>query len=367
MIVPMGSLLERFTTPHRPGAFVRALLPRLSARLFGGSVPARIVSVVPTGVDAAAVTMRVPGRFRPPVPGQFTNLEVDLDGTRHQRSFTVTSVGSRRTVEITVQAKPDGTVSRHLVDRARRGELVYLSQPVGEFCMPAGTHRVLLLSGGSGLTPMLAMLRALASSGVRTGADGPSVVLIHHATSHDAVLHGEELRALAATMPWLELHMVLTRDAQGRRLAQAHMDEARLDELCPDWRHRIAFVCGPHGLIEFARACWARAGLEEQLRIESFGTPFFRAELDDPDADHAACFARSELVVPASAGGTLLEAAESAGLHPPHGCRMGICHGCSTQLSEGRARDLRDGSLLEAGSHVQICVSAAASDITLEL
>lgn len=363
----MGVLLERFTTPHRPGAYVRALLPRLSHRLLGGPMPARVTSVTATGVDAAVVTLRVPRRLPMHEPGQFLTVEVDIDGTRHLRCFTITSLPQRGRVELTIQARSDGVVSRWFVDRARRGDLVGVSRPEGSFCLTGGDGPVLMLSGGSGVTPMVAVLRALAA-GVAAGTPGRhDVVLVHHATSSEAVLHGPELAALEATMPWLTTHLVLTRDEAGRRLPGAHMDEVALADICPDWRERTAFVCGPHGLVEFARACWARAGVEDRLRIETFGPPASFEAIDDPDAEHTACFSRSDLLVSASGGGTILDAAESAGLNPPHGCRMGICHGCSTHLREGRARDLRDGTLLEAGSHVQICVSAAASDITLEL
>ncbi|MGI9577466.1 MAG: flavin reductase family protein [Microthrixaceae bacterium] len=363
----MGVLLERFTTPHRPGAFVRALLPRLSDRLLGGPMPARIVSVVPTGVDAAVVTLKVSRRFRPHSPGQFLTIEVDIDGTRHVRCFTITSLPRKRHVELTIQARHDGVVSRYFVDRARRGDLVYVSQPEGEFCLQRETDPILMLSGGSGVTPMLAMLRWLAARQADRDTTAPDVVLIHHATSVEAVLHGEEIAALEAAMPWLRTRIVVTRDQRGLRRSGVHMDEPALARSCPDWQVRKTFACGPHGLIEFTRAAWASAGIEHQLRIEYFGTPSFANVVDDPDAEHTACFSRSDLLVAASGGGTLLDAAESAGLQPPHGCRMGICHGCTTPLREGRARDLRDGSLLAAGSHVQICVSAAASDITLEL
>ncbi len=363
----MGVLLERFTTPHRPGAYVHALLPRVAHRLLGGPMPARVTSVASTGVDAAVVTLRVPRRMPIHEPGQFLTVEVDIDGTRHCRCFTITSTPQRGRVELTVQGRSDGVVSRWFADRARRGDLVRVCGPEGDFCLTDADGPLLMLSGGSGVTPMVAILRALASGVAAGSRDRREVVLVHHATSSEAVLHGPELAALDATMPWLRTHLVLTRDTQGRRRPGAHLDEVALAGICPDWRDRTALVCGPHGLVEFARACWARAGVEDRLRIETFGPPVSHEVVEDPDAEHTACFSRSDLLVPASGGGTILDAAESAGLNPPHGCRMGICHGCSTHLREGRARDLRDGTLLEAGSHVQICVSAAASDIILEL
>ena len=362
----MGALLERLTSPHNPGELLQALHPRIGWRLAGGASQGTIESVVPTGVDAAAVRIRPPRGWRPHLPGQFVTLGVDIDGVRHTRSFTVTSHPDRRCIELTVQASPDGVVSRHLVSHAKRGDVVQLGAPAGGFVPDDPAEPMLLVSGGSGITPMVAILRWLAVAAMNDCELRPDVVLVHHCTAVETVLHADELRALDAAMPWLSRHQVTTRDPSGRRMGGMHLDADRLERLCPDWRERRAFVCGPHGLNEFARAHWGEHGLADRLQLEAFAAPDFAVPATGVDSFRAT-FERSGTTAEAGASQTLLDAAEAAGLAPAHGCRMGICHSCSTAVCSGRARDLRDGSIVERGSHVQLCITAAATDITLDL
>jgi ferredoxin len=140
--------------------------------------------------------------------------------------------------------------------------------------------------------------------------------------------------------------------------------------MCADWRDRDVYACGPESLLAFAVEHWAEAGLTERLHVERFAPP---ALVVSPTATTGgastatARFVRSGVDVRAEDATPLLDVAERAGITAPSGCRRGICHTCSTRLDAGRVRDLRDGRLLEAGAHVQLCVSAAAGDVTLDL
>jgi len=119
-------------------------------------------------------------------------------------------------------------------------------------------------------------------------------------------------------------------------------------------------------MIEFATAHWAESGLADQLHVERFtAPPLAGPSVEGGSAGGQATFSTSGVTAIANGSTPLLEVAEAAGLAPLHGCRMGICHTCSTRLESGCVRDLRDGRLLEAGTHVQLCVTAAASDVVL--
>ena len=365
----MPALLERLSSPHLPGQLVQALNPRWGAGLRGGRSQGVIRSVVPMGVDGAVVRVLPPRRWPAHRPGQFLGLGVDVDGVRHQRSFTITSLPGDDHLEVTVQATAHGVVSRHLVTHALPGEVVQLREPAGEFVLPDQPGPVLLLGGGSGITPFVAMLRSLAVRVMHDGTERPDVVLVHHVRSRQGALHLGELSALDAAMPWLRLELVVTRGTDGRSVGDTHLSPSRLDELCPDWRDRTTFACGPDGLLDTARRQWADAGLADRLHVEAFG-PAVRTVPAAPDAPatcHRATFTASGRAGEAEASTPLLAVAESAGLAPRSGCRMGICHTCSVPLRAGRARDLRTGELVPEGRNVQLCVSAAATDVVLEL
>jgi len=375
----MTSLLERLSTPHLPGELLAALNPRWGSRLPGGRLTGVIERIEPTGRDAAAVTIRPAAAWKGHRPGQFVTVGVDVDGVRHHRCFSLTSLPDLPdgTIEVTVQAHDGGTVSPHLVHRARPGDVVQLSPAEGDFTLPQRLDApVLLVSAGSGITPLVSMLRWLAAEQLWR-AEGHldehlDVVVLHHATAAARVLHGRELEALAAAMPWLRLDTAITRDEAGRPVAGSHLDAASLDRRCPDWRERDAWVCGPEGLLAFAAGHWADGGVAGRLHVESFhpaatlGAAAPTIALDGT-SPATATFAHSGLSVAAETSAPLLDVAEAAGLCPPSGCRMGICHTCSTRLDSGIARDLRDGRLVTAGEHVQLCVSAAATDLVLDL
>ncbi|MCW3816589.1 ferredoxin reductase [Micromonospora sp. DR5-3] len=343
-------LAETVTTPLLPADYLDLVAPlRAGAPLRG-----RIVAVRPETRDAATVVIQ-PGRgWRGHLPGQYVRLGVDVDGVRQWRAYSVTSVpgGADRLITVTVKAIPDGKVSNHLVRRIRPGTIVQLDQAQGDFVLPAATpERVLFVTAGSGITPVMAMLRA----GLTARAD---VVLVHSAPSRDDVIFGAELRALAATgaLRLVERHT----DTEG--LLGVH----ELADLVPDHAERQTWACGPIGLLDAVERHWADRGVAERLHTERF-----RPTVISPGEGGTVTFTGAGVTVEADGGTPLLDAGEEAGVLMPSGCRMGICFGCVVPLRQGAVRDLRNGDLTTAvpgdGVLVQTCVSAAAGTCDIEI
>jgi ferredoxin-NADP reductase len=367
--LPFTGLLRQLSSPLDPDAYLSLLNPRWGTRLRGV-----IERVEPVTAEAASLTIR-PGRaWTGHLPGQFVTVGVDVDGVRHHRCYSLTSPAGdpRSPIEITVQATEAGVVSNHLVHRARPGDVVQLSTAEGEFTLPgaggdgsrewepiAPLPPLLFVTGGSGLTPVIGMLRTLSGS-----ATAPDVVLLHHATDPGRCLFLDELERLDRHHDWLRVVTTFTRS--GDRPA-SRFGLTRLDVLCPDWREREVYACGPEPLLDAVEAHCTGAGASGQVHTERF--VLGRQLPADPSAgdEGVARFASSAIEVPSDGATPLLELAEQAGLAPASGCRMGICHTCSTRLEQGCVRDLRDGRLLESGQHVQVCVSAAVGDVTLDL
>jgi stearoyl-CoA 9-desaturase NADPH oxidoreductase len=296
-----------------------------------------------------------PGRgWRAHVPGQYVRIGVDVDGVRQWRPYSLTSIADRRDggFAITVKAIPGGTVSNHLVGRATVGTVVQLDQAAGEFTL--GTPpppKILFLTAGSGITPVMGMLRNMADQ----HAD---VVLVHCAPTSADVIFGGELRMLAR---------------QGRiRLVEKHtdtggmLDVARLEDLVDNLAERETWACGPAGLLDALEQRWAAEGIADRLHTERF-----RPTVITAGDGGVVSFAKSDTVVDADGSQTLLDAGEAAGVLMPSGCRMGICFGCVAPLRHGAVRDLRNGDITTAtaGDNVQIqtCVSAAAGACAIDL
>jgi ferredoxin len=170
-----------------------------------------------------------------------------------------------------------------------------------------------------------------------------------------------ELRAMAARESWFTLHEQHTR-REGR------LDRARLDALCPDWRERETFACGPEGLLAFAERTWRDADVRHRLHLERFRPPSPAVPGSGSGGRGGRVrFTRSGVETDAGPVTPLLDVGEAAGVVMPSGCRRGICHSCVSRLSAGRVRDLRTGDVHgEPGDLIQTCVSAPHGPVHLD-
>ncbi len=315
----------------------------------GAELRGRIVAVHPETTDSATLDI-LPGKdWTGHVPGQYLRVGVEVDGVRLWRTYSLTH-GPRPDgcLSITVKAIPDGVVSHHLVRHARAGQMLHLGQAEGDFVladpMPG---KLLLVTAGSGITPVIGMLRNLFSRAEPVRAD---IVLLHSALSRSEVIFGEELRGYAAAgrLRLVELHT----DVDGL------LDVGDLDTIVPDLAERTTYACGPVGLLDALEEHHRAAALP--LHIERFRTTVAAAAGEGGSVS----FTGSGAIVEADAATPILDAAEEAGVLMPSGCRMGVCFGCVLPLREGVVRDLRNGALTTAapgdGVVIQTCISAAA-------
>src|SRR5205085_7749033 len=221
--------LEVLSTPLLPGDYLEMINPLWSTRELRG----RIEQVRHETADAATVLIKPGYRWPGHKPGQFVRIGIDIDGVRHWRAYSLTSDPYREDglISITPKRVDAGKVSPFLVERARPGKIVSLSTIEGDFVLPdPPPDKLLFISAGSGITPIMSMLRHLDHDG-RIG----DVVVLHSARHSDDVIFGGELRSLAARHDDFTLHEQLTRE-RGR------MGPGDLDRLCPDWTARDAFV-----------------------------------------------------------------------------------------------------------------------------
>ena len=341
-------LVGMVATPLVPADYVDLLDPLRS----GAALRGRVVEVRPETADAATVVIR-PGRgWRGHVPGQYLRIGVDVDGVRLWRSYSLTSPADRLDgcVSVTVKVQPGGKVSEHLVRLARPGLVVQLDQAAGEFVLPTPTPaKALFVTAGSGITPVMGMLRSTAQT---------DAVVVHSAPTAGDVIFAAELRELAATgrVRLVERH---TRQ-------DGHLKPDELADLVPDLADRQTWACGPIAMLDALEEHWSVLGLRDQLHTERFSAPALVT-----GEGGTVTFGVSAVTVESPGGTALLDAAEAAGVLMPSGCRMGICFGCVVPLRTGAVRDLRDGALTTAvegdGVLVQTCINAAAGPCELDL
>lgn len=352
-------LLELATAPHGLDRFLELVRPTWAA----DDTRARIVGVDREAPDVVTLTLR-PGRgWARGQAGQHVRLGVEIDGRRHTRCFSLSSSAARTDglVQVTVKAHADGTVSRHLVDHARRGLVVALGRPEGDFTLPsAEVDRLVLISGGSGITPVMAMLRTLLDEGRTT-----PVTFLHYARTAADVIYADELTRLAAAHEHIDVHVVLT--------GAPHGADGLAGRFCPDHVETVVgdpataetYACGPVGMVDAVLAHWDAVDAIERLHVERF-VPVLAAPVEGESGVQVR-FAGSDVTV-TSDGRSLLEQAEAAGLTPAFGCRMGICHTCTRTKVAGQVRDVRSGTRSGNGEEpVQLCISAPCADVVIDL
>lgn len=334
-------------------ADVDQLLGSLNSAWRLNRVLARVEARTWVAEDMLAVTLRCNGNARAWLAGQHVQLYLTLAGVRLSRSYSLTAVHAGGRIELAIKRQPGGRISNQLLDHLAVGQVVELGQASGSLSWPSTANDgVLLLAAGSGITPLLGLLREALAGGFSA-----PVSLLHYVRERAQRAFSAELTQLMVEYPNLQVRWAISAEpAQFAELA-GRFQAAHLQGLPGS----SLLVCGPYGFVDSVRQAW-----RGELQAEAFNLP-----LSEPSGEVAAVqlqFSRSQLTVLGDNAASLLQQAEQHGLRPAHGCRQGICASCTCTLLSGTVRDLRSGELFhEPGQAIRICVSAPQGDVVVDL
>lgn len=318
-------------------------------------IRARVVAIVDETADTRSFVL-APNRHWPGfAAGQYVPVFFEVDGRRLQRCYSLSSSPRDARLRITVKRQAGGRMSNALHDRLRIGDVLTLGAPEGSFTLPLdAAPKTLLLGAGSGVTPLMAQLHELHA----TGYSGTVRFIQICRTPADAIFRAE-LEALASAWPALTVEFHCTAEA-GRLTPEA------LWQRLPDAADHQLMLCGPAAFMDAVRAEWDARGLGHRLKSEAFSLALPSVAADGAAAE-VRC-TRAEQVFTSRPGQPLLSEAEGAGLSPRHGCRIGICHACKCVKKSGRVQNLLTGEISDAPDEaIQLCISAARSDLVLDL
>jgi ferredoxin-NADP reductase len=339
--------------PLRPDDYLEMVNPLWTTKELRGKVE----RIEPQGSEAVSVLIRPSYEWQGHQPGQYVRLGLVIDGRFHWRAYSLTSDPQPRDglISVTPKRVDSGVVSPYLVHKIRPGEVVRLGEIEGVFTLPDPLpSKMLFVSAGSGITPIISMLRSLDH---RDALD--DVVVVHSARTREQVMFLDDLEDIDRRHDGVRLDLRLTAD-RGR------MSPDDLDEVCPDWREREVFCSGPSDLLDGMIDRWETDGDPGRLHYERF-QPKIGGNAGEGEGGQIE-FLDSETTVDCEGGKPILEAGEEAGLNLAYGCRIGICHTCVGTLKSGKVRDLRSGDVTEpTGQDVRICIHAAEGDVKIEL
>lgn len=370
----------------------------------GDEISARCLQIISETHDVKTFRFGAePERLFDFKPGQFVTLKLPVEGSSSEpirRSYSISSSPSRPyTLDITVKrvgaANEDlllGVASNWLHDQLEVGMALPMQGPFGNFnCVDHPADKLLLISAGSGITPMMSMSQWLSDFAANT-----DITFVHVARTPQDIIFRQRLALLATQHPQFRLAFTLTGSAPhvpwtGYR---GRLSPALLTAICPDFCDRTAFVCGPAGFMSATKALLQAEGFPpENYFEESFGSPAAQKSTSKKAVEEAPTLAHSSqaddcppdcpqstLSVEFSASGkvidcdefdTLLDAAERAGVAMASGCRMGSCGACKRSVAEGEVcYDVEPKGLSEsdrAAGQVLACIAKPVGRVILAL
>ena len=304
-----------------------------------------------------------------PRPGQFLTFNWMVGGQLIPRSYSICSSPLQKGyLEITVKRAEAGCVSRFLNQDVQLGLAVEAHGPSGRFCFDELQHKkIVLIAGGSGITPMMSMLRYIDDLGLAT-----EVTLLYFVRTPRDIIFANELAQLRVSIRNFHYVVITSQPDPGWAGPTGHLSRELLEAQISSPQSSTFFLCGPKGLMETARNILHLMGVQDaQILRESFGG---KAPAPGPAEAHRTTgtleFARSRRSCPISDGRTLLETAESGGVSIPSSCRQGQCGTCAVRLLRGEIQMESEDGLspeLKAQGYILACVARGEGDVVLDL
>lgn len=299
--------------------------------------------------------------------GQFIELMIEKDGASTLRCFSISSSPAyyERTglIELSIRIQENGRMTPWIRQQLTPGSMVNISDAQGDFVLPEATlnsqepQKLLFIAGGSGITPFRSMLQQLALS----QSSGFDIHLLYYSRNDQQIAFQKELEEFQTKNSNIAVTFI---DSE----KDGFICDDHIQTYCSDYLQRSSYICGPSPMIQQARKVLANLGLEEEkINFEFFGI----APIDIENSEQGVVHFQTSNILSVSekdTAQTLLEQAESEGLKPVSGCRIGVCHQCICKKKSGVVYNTRTQKYSDTGSEeIQLCISVAQGDVVLDL
>ena len=346
---PLGSLAESVIDQHAANFWLQKFNPLWS---FSEALGKIVKKEIPAQ-HMASLTIQFNRHFDVGQAGQHHPLFINVKGIRYERSYSLTQIDAQH-VLLTVKKVDQGKVSSWLVEQSQVGDVLEFGQPYGDMLLPEYAQPMILLAAGSGITPMLSLLKALSKTQRITQAP---IHLMYWVSKYNDFAFKARFEALAAQYPNFSFQVFYTQESDaGDRLSQQHI------ALVADVESSVVYACGPSGFVTQAEQLFTHA---HSFKSEAFSmTPVENSELGFVNIT----LLKSKKILTIPKGQSILTSLEQQNIKPIHGCRMGICNKCVCSKAEGSTKNLVNGSLnSEPGNMLKICVNSAQSNLVIDL
>lgn len=369
-IVKQIEVCKTFSVDHRAR---RGWHNETLNRLHPARIEYRVTAI--TEASPSAKTFRltpVDGYIPPFRPGQFINVDMEINGIRTSRAYTLSSpVTERGYYEITVKRAPNAFGSAHMLDDVKVGDTVTSSGPSGTFYRLPCVHgkRLVFIAGGSGITPFLSMLQ--------TDADkldhSFDIDLIYGSAREDDIIAKAQLDKLEAE-GYVRVHHVISNPGENCAYRTGFVTGELIQEIVGDISACTFYMCGPNVMYRFIRSELEKLGvprrtIRQEVEVIPNSPREFPGWPENVDGNSVFTISLPDgRKIPAKATDTIMKSLEDAGVVVPSLCRSGECSTCRTKLLSGtvfhpgtemlRKSDMRYG-------YIHPCITYPISDISL--
>lgn len=301
--------------------------------------------------DSVRVALSVPEDARSEfdfLPGQHLPMQISLDDKPVRRTYSICSVPGESPLQIGIRVQPGGMFSEYVQNELKVGDELEAMPPFGQFhanIEPDSTKTYLAFAAGSGITPILSIVRATLEN-----EPGSNVVLFYGNRRQRTTMFIDDLYALKNRFPErLQLYFLFSQEDQEFDIFSGRLDETKVPKLyasfCGGLEPDEAFICGPNTMIESVKTALIDAGMDEsRVHIERFGAPRKSAGgKPAPKAENAAKIATVDVIMDGhkksfdvtADDDNLVDAAAEQGIELPYSCKGGVCATCRTHVREG--------------------------------
>lgn len=364
-----GWLARTVTLNPSFSAYLEPLIQIARPQWRADRIRSKVVSVRKESQDMYSLIIRPGNDFKPFEAGQYVELTVQKDGAWMSRFFSISTspvyFDQTGLIEISIRIQDGGRITPWLPTALNAGSIINLSQAMGLFTLPSTKKPVLMIAGGSGITPFRSMLQQLALAQVTKKQSSPEAIspitLMYYARSAEHFLFKQEFEQVAKDYPWFTLQLI---DSE----TQGFISKDHILAYCPDALGRQAFICGPAPMIIEGRDLLRDLGLAPaQIHYEFFG-PEPTTHSHEGAANVLFSQAGKQISVDDTNASSLLELAEGNELKPVSGCRIGVCHQCICQKKSGVVLNTKTGKYSDTGhEEIQLCISQPVGDVVLDL
>lgn len=349
--------MQEYKEYFNPKDWIEFVLGEINPMFSTSKVKGRILSIHLETETARTFTIETNRKISFKA-GQYIPVTVEVNGRRLTRYYSISSAPSEGLLQITIKRQKDGLVSNFMHDHLSLGSVIELGEAKGEFVLTENLpEKLLLIAGGSGITPIYSILKTLS----KMGYTGEATLLYFSRSKEDVIFH-EAIQNLEKNNSFLKTHFILT-DIESNGFQFGFLSEKMLKTLVPDFELRTTYLCGPKSLQDSVKDLLPK----DKIISENF-QPFLKSSAKRHLKDVSVTLTKSHRTILVKGEKNLLEELEDNGIYPQSGCRMGICHTCACTKKTGTVTNLQEGTVSENKDEtIQLCLSRAEENLELDL